>query len=349
MNSKIIEEDLKNIYSDASFDWHVFDHKTVLVAGAYGMLTSYMIYMMLYLNEKQNIHVNIIAVGRNRMKYEQRFGDYVNKDYMMFYQSDISTPIVIDQKIDYVIHGASPASSQYYDVNPVGVLTPNVLGTYYTLELARQKEAKGYLYFSSGEIYGSLSKELITEGDMGTLDPAEVRSCYGESKRVGETMCKCYQHQYGLKTNMVRPCHTYGPTMDIENDSRVFASFVSDIVHNHNIVMKSDGAATRIFCYIADAVLGYFTVLIKGKAGEAYNVANEKGRISIKELATMLCGLYPEKNLKVETKVQSKEYLENAHKIHSTYSTAKLESLDWSPRYSLQEGFERTIRSFEDV
>lgn len=348
MFNNIIDEDMQNMYDHAPFDWDEFRNKTVLVTGAYGMLTSYMVYMLIYLNEEYKSNIKIIALGRNYNKYLQRFGEYCEKDYLVFYQSDLSEMPIISEGIDYIIHGASPASSQFYDVNPVGVLNPNVLGTHFTLELAREKNVKGYLFFSSGEVYGNLIKEFIHEEDGGVLNPADVRSCYGESKRVGETMCKCYQHQYGIKTNMVRPCHTYGPTMDIIGDSRVFSSFVSDIVNNRDIVMKSDGTATRIFCYIADAVLGYFTILLKGIPGEPYNVANEQGRVSIKDLADMLCNLYPEKNLKVVTQAPSKDYLENTHKIHSNYSTDKLRKLGWNPYYSLEEGFYRTIRSFQN-
>lgn len=348
MFNKIIDEDMKVIYDNAAFDWMEFSGKTVLITGAYGMLASYMVYMLIYLNEKYDADIRIIALGRNKDKMFQRFGEFAKKKYFIFYQSDLSTMLDIESDVDYIVHGASPASSQYYDVNPVGVLNPNVIGTYYTLELARAKKVKGYLFFSSGEVYGDVNKEYIFEEDGGKLDPADVRSCYGEAKRVGETMCKCYQHQYGIHTNMVRPCHTYGPTMDITGDSRVFASFVSDIVNGRNIIMKSDGTATRIFCYIADAVLGYFTVLLKGAPGEPYNVSNEQGRVSIRELATMLCNMYSNKNLDVIIQAPNGTYLENKHKIHSNYATEKIKGLGWKPQYTLSEGFRRTIESFQN-
>lgn len=348
MFNKIIDDDMKMMYENAPFDWNDLKNKTVLITGAYGMLTSYMVYMLIYLNETYNTKINIIALGRNPQKLVKRFGKFTQKDYFKFYQSDLSAELVIEGDVDFIIHGASPASSQYYDVNPVGVLNPNVLGTYYTLELARKKNVKGYLFFSSGEVYGNLNKDMISENDVGKLNPAEVRSCYGEAKRVGETMCKCYQHQYGIHTNMVRPCHTYGPTMDIVNDNRVFSSFVSDIVNDRNIVMKSDGSATRIFCYIADAVLGYFTILLKGIPGEPYNVSNEQGRITIRNLAETLCKLYPEKNLQVIIQAPNSNYLENQHKIHSNYNTEKLKCLGWNPRYTIEEGFRRTIESFKN-
>lgn len=303
--------------------------------------------MLIYLNEAQKDYdIQIVAVVRNKNKLISRFGDYANRPYFHVVLDDICKPISYNEKIDYIIHGASPASSQYYDTNPVGVLMPNILGTYHTLELARIKQVQSYLFFSSGEIYGQLEKKLIEESDGGKLDPADVRSCYGEGKRAGETMCQCYYHQYGLNTHMIRPCHTYGPTMDLVNDNRVFSEFVSNIVSKQNIIMKSDGTATRIFCYIEDAVLGYFYVLLKGAPGEAYNVANENGRCSIRELAEILCSLFPEDNIQVKYSTHEKNYLENPHKEHPLYSTAKLQTLGWHPIYSIKNGFQRTIESF---
>lgn len=342
----IIQQDMEEMYHKRPQLWEKLKNKSVLVTGAYGMLPSYMVYMMIYLNEKWNYNIKIIVIVRNEKKLLARFGEYTKASYFQVLLEDVCKEIMYDGKVDYIIHGASPASSQYYDVNPVGVLMPNILGTYYTLELAKNKKVEGYLFFSSGEIYGQLEKEIIEETDGGKLNPAEVRSCYGEGKRAGETMCKCYYHQYGVKTHIVRPCHTYGPTMDLKNDNRVFAEFVSDILRHQNIEIKSDGTATRIFCYIADAVLGYFYILIDGVPGEAYNVANENGRCSIRELAETLCSLYPNEKLKVTYASHDKNYLENEHKIHSLYSTKKLQKLGWYPSYSIAEGFSRTIDSF---
>lgn len=345
--NKVIFEDMQYIYSFQKELWEKLRNKTVLITGAYGMLPSYMVFMLIYLNELDiNYNIKIVALVRNEIKLRERFGDYVDKSYFEVLIGDVSENIQYPGDIDYIIHGASPASSQYYDVNPVGVLMPNALGTYYTLELAREKNVSGYLYFSSGEIYGKLEKELIYEDDGGYLNPADVRSCYGEGKRVGETMCKCWQHQYGVATHMVRPCHTYGPTMDIVNDNRVFSEFVSNIVNDQDIIIKSDGLAKRIFCYIADATLGYFIVLLNGVPGEAYNVANEEGRCSIRELAEILCGLYPEKNLHASYQKREQSYLENQNKVHPLYSTEKLKSLGWKPHFSISDGFKRTVESF---
>mgnify|MGYP001611221623 FL=1 len=253
--------------------------------------------------------------------------------------------------IDYIIHGASPASSQFYGTDPVGVITPNVFGTKNLLELAREKKSKSFLFFSSGEVCGSADKSIISEEDFGFLDPTDIRNCYAESKRMGENMCKCWFHQYGVPTFAVRPEHTYGPTMDLENDKRVFSEFVSDVVNNRDIIVKSDGSAVRTFTYICDATEGFFRVLLNGKPGESYNVGNKNGRMCIKDLANLVVSLFPEKKLKVifESREQNNNYLENKNKIRPMLSIDKIEKLGYKCRFSVRDGFYRTIKSFIDT
>jgi nucleoside-diphosphate-sugar epimerase len=132
------------------------------------------------------------------------------------------------------------------------------------------------------------------------------------------------------------------------DDGRVFADFVSDIVNGRDIIMKSDGSAVRAFCYLADAIAGFFTVLLKGSLAQAYNVGNDEGKISIAELAKILMDIYPEKHLKV---------IRNDHELTAGYiksnilvnvpDTSKIRELGWKPVYPIKEGFSRTIRSFK--
>lgn len=345
----VIYNDMVDIYDSHPNLWAKLKNTTVMITGAYGMLAAYMTFFLIYLNEEKQFGITIISVSRSNAKLISRFGEYVEKDYFVVLNQDVCSPIKYDGNIDYIVHAASPASSQYYFTNPVGVLMPNILGTYNTLEFAKEKKCDGYLYFSSGEVYGRINLPLISEDDSGYLNPADVRSCYGEGKRAGETMCKCYAHQYGVHAKMVRPSHTYGPTMDIVNDNRVFSEFVSNIVEGKNIIIKSDGLASRNFCYIADAVKAYFMVMLIGADGEPYNVANESGKITIRELAELLCSMYPEKNLHTEYQQHDASYAENIYKVHSMQNTKKLRNLGWNPRYSIEEGFRRTIDSFESV
>lgn len=348
--SEIIKEDLK-IICKSDLDWKKFKNCIFLISGAYGMLPSYMVFTLMHLNEMDpNLNIKVIAMGRNLCKAKKRFCHYLDTPLFEIMNEDVTNKIKIKGNVDYIIHAASPASSQFYGTDPIGVISPNVFGTKNLLELAVEKKSKGFLFFSSGEVCGPLDTEAITEKDAGYSDPTELRSCYGESKRMAENMCTCWHHQHGVPTFVVRPDHTYGPTMDLENDQRVFAEFVSDIVNNKNIIIKSDGLSERTFCYISDATDGFFRVLLKGAHGESYNVSNNEGHISIGKLADLIVSLFPEKNLKVvyANREKNNSYLENKHKIRPMLSTAKIEKLGYKCQFNLREGFYRTIKSFID-
>ncbi len=347
----IIFEDMEALYG-RNIEWSRLNGNRVMVTGAYGMLASGVVFMLIYLNEYHDANIEIMALGRNESKAKARFGEYYNRHYFHFIKSDLREIPKLKISPDYIIHAASPASSQFYGVCPVDVTVPNVIGTYNLCDMALQNPVKSFLFISSGEVYGNMLNEVTCEDDFGTLDPTIIRNCYAESKRMGECVCKCYCHQYGIPVKMARLAHTFGPTMDINNDKRVFSEFVKNAVNREKILIKSDGKSKRIFCYYADAVAAFFTILFNGKDGEAYNVSNTAGSISIGSLADMISDLFPERNLSPEISARStnETYIENASlkNRNFAYNTKKLENLGWRCEYSIGDGFYRTIVSFRN-
>lgn len=348
----LIKKDMEDIYSRRT-DWDIFDGKNVLLTGAYGMLASYIVYFLFYLKKEKNIDVTLTAVVRSKDKFYKKFRNLDSIDECTVIESDLSQKLEISTDVDYIIHAASLASPQYYSVCPVDVLQPNTIGNYNLLQLAKEKQVKGYLLFSTGDVYGAVNAEsgLIGEETFGAMNTLDIHNCYSESKRMAETMCKAFQVQYNVPTKIARIAHTYAPTMDIENDPRVFASFVKNIVNRQDIVMKSSGAGKRSFCYITDAVAGYFAVLLDGKAGEAYNVCNTSQYVSIRQLADCLANLYPDRHIHVVKKERSAEehYTENVLLLgsESTPDNAKLKNLGWEAKVSIRDGFDRVVRYLE--
>ncbi|MCZ6914048.1 MAG: NAD-dependent epimerase/dehydratase family protein, partial [Rickettsia endosymbiont of Ixodes persulcatus] len=265
--------------------WSSFANKKVLVVGANGVLPAYMIETFLYLNDKKNMAIQVLGLVRNKKKAIKKFKCYQGRKDFRLLQRDITQPFTIKGKVNYIIHAASQASPKYYNLDPVGTLLANVVGTYHLLELAKRKVVENFLYFSSGEIYGRLSKPAVptNESMYGAIDPLDIRSSYGESKKMGENMCVAYAHQFGLPIKIVRPYHSYGPGITLD-DGRVFADFVADIVLGRDIIIYGNGSEIRSFCYLSDATLGFFTVLLKGKNSEAYNVGNPTCLLSIEKL-----------------------------------------------------------------
>jgi UDP-glucuronate decarboxylase len=347
-SNAIIREDLGRIAS-ANLPWNRLRDKTVLVTGGGGFLAAYLVKSLLAVGRLYKLNIKVICVARSTQGLDFRLSSYLGSPDLLVVQHDISQPLPCDfPHADIIVHSASQASPKYYGIDPVGTLLANSAGTMYLLEHAVKSKAEKFLFFSSGEVYGIPvdPTKLVSEQDYGYLDPMNVRSCYAESKRIGETMCAAWAQQYDLHTCVVRPFHTYGPGMALD-DGRVFADFVADVVAKRDIVLKSDGLAQRPFCYIADATIGFLTVLLCGSQAEAYNVANPVAEISIKDLAIVIASLFPERaiGIRVDVPTITTTYL-NSPIPRSCPTINKIKGLGWSPIIDLQNGFRRTILSY---
>lgn len=349
MNTAILFEDLERIISDNNIEWNLFDGKTVLITGANGFLPAYLVETLLYLNDEQNRDIKVLALVRNIEKAKNRFSRHQNRKDLIFIVQDVVEPVKIDESIDYIIHSASQASPKYYGSDPVGTLKANVLGTYNMLELAREKEVKSFLFFSSNEIYGKVPVECNPQDEMtdGYLDTCAVRSCYAESKRMGETMCVSWHHQYGVPAKMVRIFHSFGPGITLD-DGRVFGDFIRNVLEGTDITLNSDGSAMRAFCYVSDATRAFFTILLKGENANAYNMGNPNNESSILDLAELLTRQYPEKNMQVKVNVpRNQEGYIKSPLSRGLPDITKLSGLGWNPEISISEAFDRTIKSFQ--
>lgn len=346
MRHKIITEDFEQI-ANSRLNFDNFKKKTVLITGASGMIGGYLTEFFLYLNETKKLKINVIGITRNKEKVRSRFSKYKGRHDLNLIIQDVSAPISLKGPADFIIHAASQASPKYFGADPVGTLLPNVIGTRNLLDIARVKKSE-FLFISSGEVYGELKSNQIPtkESDWGRLDPTRIRSCYAESKRLGETMCMSWLEQYGVQIKIVRPFHVYGPGLELD-DGRVFADFTKNIVEGHDIVLHTKGDAKRSFCYLADAICAFLYVINHGGNGEAYNVGNTNAEISVRKLAEKLVRLFPEKKLKVivNEKNQRPGYIASSV-LRSCPDTSKIEHLGWHPVHSLESGFLRTVQSF---
>jgi len=330
--------------------WQRLSGLTIAVTGAGGFLGGYLVRVLLGLHAAGRVErpIRVLALVRDFDRGLERLSPLSqNPDLELrtWDLNDISVPDLGD--CNYVLHAASQASPRFYGSDPVGTLMPNAIGTASLLKaLQRCPDPRGLLFVSSSEVYGEVGGDrTLAETDYGQIDPASVRACYGESKRLGETLCVAWHQQYGLPTYIVRPFHTYGPGL-LANDGRVFADFAYNIIRGENIVMMSDGSARRAFCYASDAIAGFFTVLLNGQPATPYNVANPAGELSVMELAELLVGLYPEKRLKVERRLPPGD----RNYMSSTFSrlipdVRRLSGLGWSVQVAPNQGFRRMIEA----
>lgn len=346
LNNRIVDEDLEVICRDKIL--LEGEGKTYLITGANGFLGRYLVWVLLYLNDRvYKKPCKVFALVRNGEHGKRIFESITGRqDFHMIVQDVCEPEYNIKENIDYIIHAASQASPKYYGVDPVGTLEANTIGTYNLLKTAVKNNVSGFLFISSGEVYGITKYIPTEENKYGYIDINDVRNCYSESKRMGEIMCISFYKQFGIPVKIVRPFHTYGPGVAL-NDGRVFSDFVNNIVHGQDIKLNSDGTAIRSFCYVTDAILAFFYVLFHGNVGEAYNVGNKEQTISMKELAKLLVNMYEELGLKAvfNANTSSDGYLQSKINVNCP-ETIKIENLGWKPEIDIKTGFRRMIESY---
>ena len=172
-----------------------------------------------------------------------------------------------------------------------------------------------------------------------------------ESKRYGETLCVNFAQQYNLSIRIARPFNNYGPGLKI-TDRRALPDFARDVMNGHDIVLFSDGAPTRTFCYVADAVVGYYKILVRGRNGEAYNIGIDKPEISIRELAerTVVTSreLFGYQGKAVFGVSEDRHYLTDNPNRRCPMIDKAREHLDYNPEIGLEEGLKRSLLWYAD-
>lgn len=343
LNNQIIYNDMEYIYQQKA-EWEKLKNKKVFISGAYGMLSSYIVFFLMFLNIRFEYNIHLIAQGRDETKARKKFGEFWNHKCFEYTNVNICEKISPQYKADYFIHSAGIANPQLYSSHPVEVIEPNVLGTYNLLKIAQKSKCRKFLLFSSGDIYGKVDNPVcITEESKGKLDTLDIHSCYGESKRLAETLCSAFSREYAVPITIARIGHTYGPTMDIDNDPRSFSSFMKCAIEKQDIIMYSDGSAKRPFCYLADAVFGFMLMLLDGKDGEAYNISNSDQFISVAELADTIANISGNK-IKVIRKKRMDSFVENTLNSCNRLSEEKLKALGWCCRYDVKKGMQQTYK-----
>lgn len=337
--NRVFKEDLEAIIGE-DIEWEKLRGKRVLITGASGMIGTYMLHVLTMLNDRFSYGIRILAVLRNVSKLPQEVKE---REDVEIIKHDVTKKLDVEGNVDYVIHAASPASPLIMQNQPVETIAANTLGTFNTLDLAKEKKAEGYLFISSREIYGQPEEgqEFFYEDTYGFVDQLNPRSCYSEGKKAAETMCICFHEEYGLNTKIARLAHTYGPGMSIY-DGRVQADFLNNVYHNEDIVLKSEGAAVRTYTYIGDAVSALYRILLNSE-DIVYNIGNEDGKVSIRELAEIMVDIYPERGLKLVFDIPEGGTKGTAPYTLGILSSKKLRQIGWSPKYSVKEGFKRTL------
>ena len=139
-----MKKELEIIYNSLGDNILEMKGRSVLVTGALGMLSSYVIEFINYLNKSHDYHIKLILLARNEEKLKQRFpySDY-RAEYVI---CDISDEILYDKNIDYIFHFAGNSSPFHIKNSPLDIIKSNVIGTLNITNLAADLEQKEFYF-----------------------------------------------------------------------------------------------------------------------------------------------------------------------------------------------------------
>ncbi|WP_034445663.1 NAD-dependent epimerase/dehydratase family protein [Butyrivibrio sp. AE2032] len=343
IDNSLYLEDVKYV-ANLDLPWDKLKDKSVLLSGATGLIGSFLVDVIMLRNREYGMNTRIVALGRKEETVRERFPYCFDEEWFEFIKQDLNEPVVLsDQmKASFVLHLASNTHPLQYSTDPIGTIMTNVIGTKSMLDVAVSCGAERFLLASSNEIYGENrgDVELFYESYCGYIDCNTLRAGYPEGKRCAEALCQAYISAKGLDAVIARLTRSYGPTMKM-TDSKALSQFIKKGLDGEDIVLKSEGTQYYSYSYVADSVSGLLTVLLKGETGGAYNIADEKSDVRLKELAGAIA-----QHVGKEVIFELPDAVEAAGYSKATKARldgSKLKTLGWSMKYDIIEGIARTM------
>ena len=340
MNNQVLKEDVQ-FFADHFELKEQLKGKTFLMTGATGLIGSVMIKCLLALNQKFDLDIKILAVVRDLEKAKRIFTEEFDSiKYLQIPLTEITVES-ISERVDYIIHLASPTSGRYMEEHPVETFNLAYQSTLTLLNFAKQTNVAGMVYVSSLEYYGQILDDYqITEDIQGYVDPVSSRSSYPMGKRAAEYLCYAFSQEYDTPAKVARLTQTLGAGIS-ENDNRVFAQFARSVIKGEDIVLHTTGESAKPYCYTTDCVSAILYILLRGQHGEAYNVANPDTYISIRNLAEFMKQHF---NPVIDVRYELNENMGYAPVTKLRLITEKLQQLGWQPQHNMITIFDRLIK-----
>ena len=302
----------------------------ILVTGGMGFIGSNFIRHMLRKYEDYDImNLDKLTYAGNPDNLKDVEG---NKRYS-FVKGDICNKELVKEvmiDVDAVVNFAAETHVDRSITSADDFVRTNVYGTYVLLEAAREHDIRKYLQVSTDEVYGSIEEGAFKETDL--LTPSNP---YSSSKAGADLLALSYHNTYGLPVLVTRSSNNFGP---YQYPEKLIPFFILKALRDEKLPLYGTGKNIRDWIYVEDNCTALDLILHKGKAGEIYNVggSNEKTNLEITKI--LLDKL--EKPESLITYVEDRP----GHDYRYSLDITKIKELDWQPKYTFEEGMERTIQ-----
>ncbi len=247
---------------------------------------------------------------------------------------DIELVNRVTKNIDAVINFAAES---HVDRSITGVqefVETNVLGTQNLLDAAHRNGVETFVQISTDEVYGTIS-----EGSWSEDFPLLPNSPYSASKASADLITRSYYRTFGLDVRVTRCSNNYGPHQYPE---KVIPLFVTNLIDNKTVPLYGSGLNVRDWLHVDDHCRGIYAVLMKGRAGEIYNIGGGQ-ELANKELTLIILD-------QMGKNASSIEYVQDrlGHDLRYSVNINKIsKELGYQPQIKFEDGIRETIEWYK--
>jgi nucleoside-diphosphate-sugar epimerase len=281
--SPIVLADLQRI--SARLDIHrALQGKHLLLTGSTGFFGKWLLALIALLNA-EGAAIHLSAISRDPDRFVAEYPEYAHATWLSWIRADVRQlqGLTLMRPLDLVLHAATDTLAGA-DCDRLSIFDTIVTGARQVLDLAVRMGARRVLFTGTGAQYGAIESNHPAPEDLRTAcDSALQSSAYAEAKRAQETLASLYAGRHGIEVILTRCFAFAGPGLALDEHFAI-GNFVRDALWRDELVLQSSGQAVRSYLHGADLAGWLLTLIIKGQAGEAYNVGSDQG-LTIAELA----------------------------------------------------------------
>ena len=293
-------QDLELILEHTASLWEEVRGQRIFMTGGTGFFGCWLVESFCHVNQALGLRAQIVVLTRNPAGFAAKCPHLATNYAIELHTGDVRSFSFPEGDYRYVIHAATPASTQQAAKAPVEILSTIIAGTERTLDFATAHGARKLLLTSSGAVYGKQPVDLthVPESYAGAPDPLDPSDVYAEGKRIAELMCSLYRKRASLECKIARCWAFCGPHLPLDEHFAI-GNFIGDVLAGRPIQIQGDGTPRRSYLYAADLAVWLWTMLFKAPALVPFNVGSAHD-VSILELAqTVATTLSPQTEIRV--------------------------------------------------
>ena len=335
-------EDLEHIYQNTQDIWESFRGKSIFLTGGTGFFGKWLLESFIYANEKLVLNARITVLSRNPSLFLDKYPFYIEHSEIIFLSGDVVDFQFPDTKFDYVIHAATDTDSESQYKSPLYLSQSIIQGTKRVLELSSLNKVEGFLFTSSGAVYGKqpINIEKVKETDLFYIDLTDPKNTYTESKRIAELYTTIYHKQLGIPNKIARCFAFVGPYLSLDKHFAI-GNFIKDAIAGIDISINGNGQTIRSYMYASDLIIWLWKILIFGESNSPYNVGSDEA-VTLIDVAKNIQNIQKNININITNKL-------NESGLNNIYvpSISKANEIGLKINVSMAEAIIKTINFYK--